>query len=317
MSKTKGRAPIHVCSLSMSPLTAVQKDMKEVEKQYYALSPEQREKDVAMNDKINRLRWVQLSIEYNRQIQLQYVYQHLGDKGNNPRFRQVRMKPLFKAWKREILRQKWQEVRKAVDTKALDQRLTRKFDAFSAQRAELAARSIARGNYMEDPPLKGLIDFAGPLAALNAFQTPESNQTDFYNKGYDYIQSSAVNTISEIPTTEAGIEDPIGNEEIKQRLMSRGLKIQDELVEMPDAEEEIKKNQEMQRERAQKKDSGSSDNKSGGSKTFIFILIIVGIAIAAAAAFIFISRSRAEARRIAELKCQTPTPAPKKGWLRK
>ncbi|EAY22233.1 hypothetical protein TVAG_094080 [Trichomonas vaginalis G3] len=316
MSKTKGRAPIHVCSLSMSPLTAVQKDMREVEKQYNALTPEQREKDVSMNDKINRLRWVQLSIEYNRQIQLQYVYQHLGDKGNNPRFRQVRMKPLFNAWKREILRQKWLEVRKAVDTKALDQRLTRKFDAFSAQRAELAARSVARCDFLKDPPLKGLIDIADPLAALSAFQTPDSNQTDFYNKGYDFVQSSAVNTISELPTQETN-EEPLNNEEIRQRLKSRGIELPDKIEEAPPVEEEVASVKKLSTERS-KKDSGSSDSKKGDSKSFIYVILAVVLAVIAVGVVIYITKARAaEARRIAQLKCATPTPAPKRGWFGK
>ena len=145
MSKysAKGRAPIHVCSLSMSALGNIKKEMRDVDQKYRSLPPQERARDVTLNLTVNRLRWANLALEYNRFTQLQFVYNHLGDKGSSPEMRQVKMRPLFKAWKREVLRQKWQEVREALDSAGIERRFARKKMGFDSQRAELAGRSLS------------------------------------------------------------------------------------------------------------------------------------------------------------------------------
>ena len=219
-------SPIHVCSLSTSSLTIIKKQLEEEEAQYSKLSPNNQ---VDQMRKLDKLRWVQLSMAYYRQVQLQNVFQHLGDKGNNPRFRAVRMRPLFQQWKREVLRQNWEQLRSSLDLKALRRRLEQKKDFFSSQRTELTSRFVANNPKINNPPLECLIPINGPLKDLLSFQTPNSNRPGFYNKGYDYCASDAVKTLSEVPEDE-GQDDWYQKEEsIKSRSIPLNLESDDEI----------------------------------------------------------------------------------------
>ena len=200
--RSKNKAPTHVCSLSMSALNDVQNAMKDVEKDYRT-----QDSDIDVKKQYNVLRWTKLSMEYNRFSQLQFVYNHLGDKGNSPEFRIVRMKPVFRSWKREVLRLKWREVRKALDAAGIEARLSIKKNSFNVQRAKLAERSISALPFLSEAPLSSIIDVRGDIAGLLSFQSPSSVQPGFFNKGYDFVGTEGVKTISDVESDEEGSDD--------------------------------------------------------------------------------------------------------------
>ena len=331
---TESRGVMHVCSLSMSPLTTVKNDLKTVEEKYNLLSEEERQNDQLLLWNFNRLRWTELSMEYNRYIQLQYVYSHLGDRGANPKFRQVKMKPLFKAWKREVLRQNWLDVRKVLDTKALNSRLNRKKDSFSAQRSLLAGKSLAKLGFISQPPLCDLVDVLGPLKALDSFQTPEATTLGFVNRELNYAESSAVRTISEAPTTETVDEEQELNvEQVRNRLRARGLVLQQDIIdgkrrarEEKELQERLEKERLEQEEREKEealKEKGGVVSRLTKPKTpqqkTIAAIVGVGllILIIVVCIFIYIKYKRYEAYKLAQEACKNvPRPTPKKkGWF--
>jgi hypothetical protein len=319
------RSPIHVCSLSLSPLNEVQNKLKDKLAQYERLNDEERTHDKDLNDEINQLRWVELAMQFNRQTKLQSVLQHLGDKGSNPSLRQVKVRPVFNAWKREILRQRWQEVVGLTSNQALASRLTKRFETFSNQRSQVAAKSITNLNLITDKPIIDLLGIDEACDALDSFQTKESQKQENVDEGFDYIASSAVATITELPTAETfdsekpkeGIDD-----EIKQRLKSRGLEIEEE--------EEPKRIMSASERAARNLKREEVKEKSNGLKITIIIVVLLIIGICA---FIFISKRSSNEMKIQQEQCYTatptptpkptkapkvkptPTPTPKKGWF--
>jgi len=220
MSKrATGSSPIHVCTLTLSPLNVVKQQLEDEEHSFSRLQKSEQTEDMVR--KMDRLRWVKLSMSYYRQVQLQNVFQHLGDKGANPKFRAVRMRPLFNQWKREILRQNWEQLRGALDVRSLTKRLEDKKEYFAGQRTELTSRYITNLPKVTNPPLQCLVDIDGPLRELLSFQTPNSNRPGFYNQGYEYCASDAVKTLSEVPEDD-------GQEEWYAGVKSRGLDFEPE-----------------------------------------------------------------------------------------
>ena len=326
-SRRQKRSPVHVCSLSMSPLTAVQRELKDKLDHYSRLSEDERTHDKQLNDEINQLRWVELSMQYNRQTQLQFVLQHLGDKGSNPAFRQAQMRPLFSAWKREVLRQRWHEINEIISNQAYGVRLQKRFDQFANQRTTLAAKNIKNCNFITNKPLLDLINIDDPFENLQSFQTKEAQSAEFYDEGLNYLASSAVKTFSTLPTEETLEENKDKmDEELRQRLIARGLILDDDMPQ----EKLLSASERAVRSHRQE----DIKKKSNALKITIIVVIILIIIIFIA---IFISkRNAAEALRIQQEQCYstytptpkptktprptktpkyTPTPTPKKAWF--
>ena len=333
---TESRGVMHVCSLSMSPLTVVRNDLKTVEEKYNLLSEEERQNDQLLLCNFNRLRWTELSMEYNRYIQLQYVYEHLGDKGEHPKFRQVKMRPLFKAWKREVLRQNWLDIRKGIDAIAMNSRLDRKKDSFSAQRSLLAGKSLAKLGFVNQPPLIDLVDVLGPLAALDAFQTPEATNLGFANQQLDYCASTAVRTLSEAPTTETTDEtEELNIEDVRQRLRKRGLVLQEDLIDgktrrrariqslySEENTKEEEKEEAAPEEQVEERGVFSKITKPSTPKQkaiLALIIIVIIVLLALLGVYIYIRYKRYEAFKIAQEACKNvPRPTPRKSsWFSK
>lgn len=318
------RSPIHVCSLSLSPLYDVQKQLKEKLDRYEQMNSDERTHDKDLNDEINQLRWVDIAMQYNRQIKLQNVLHHLGDKGSNPSLRQVKIRPVFAAWKREVLRQRWEEVVGRTSNQALAARLSKKFETFSNQRSQVAAKSMSNLDLITDKPIIDLLDIDAASIALDSFQTKESQKPENLDQGLNFMASSAVGTFSEIPTAET-MEEPKStdgiDDEIKKRLVSRGLSIE---------EEQPKKIMSSSERAARNLKREEVKEKSNGLKITIIVvvLLIIGICIA-----IFISKRSSSEFKIQQEQCYTatptptpkptrtpkvkatPTPTPKKGWF--
>ena len=305
----KSHPPVHVCSLSMSVLKEVKKELREVEEKYRSMTQEEQTTDVYINDKLNRLRWTNLSMEYNRFSQLQYVYNRLGDKGANPRFRQVKMKPLFNAWKREVLRQKWREARAALDTAGIQKRLSLRKMNFDNQRAQLAAKALSGLDFLNEPPLAGLVELNDDLNNLLSYQSPQSVSLGFFNQGYDFVTTNGVKTFTDIPTSELSADSENNvNEEIRNRLTSRNVsppEIEEEKIdEKVDAKEEAEKLPEKVENEQQKT----------GKTNYIPVIIILVLLVLICAVGGYLAFSG----KLEELKATpTPTPTPKKGWFGK
>lgn len=302
------RSPIHVCSLSMSPLTNVRKELARALEELTTHDSEETADPLnnPVTYDVNRLRWVELSIEYNRQVQLQSVFQQLGNKGNSPRFRAVRMKPLFNAWKREILRANWRDVREALDSKALGQRLDNKKEKFAEQRAELTARSFAQKDTVKEPEISGLVNYKHALEILDSFQTPASVRPGFDNQFLDYCASSAVTTISEVPPSTADEDWAPGS--IKSRGLDGDSLIDDEVPLKSAAERS-----------ATALENQKATNKSNSLKTTI---IVVAVLIAIIAVFLILTKGFGLGgdSDLAKGACPDATPVPscatpKKGWF--
>jgi len=182
------QTPIHVCSLSTSHLTKIKQQIDG-----FSTSKDKRLK--------YRLQWLNVSMEYNRQCQIQNIFQHLGSKANHPRFRVVKMKPFWHQWKKEILRYSWAEFREKVDQRSIETTLTQKQTHFSNQRIELASRAFLKHVSITNPPIKDLLN-QKDSSTLTNFQIPASNRPGFFNLGYNYCESEAVRTFSDFPDSE-------------------------------------------------------------------------------------------------------------------
>ena len=307
----------------MSQLTAIQRELKEKLDHYTSLSEAERTQDKQLNDELNQLRWLELSMSYNRQTQLQFVLHHLGDKGSNPKFRQVQMRPLFSAWKREILRLRWRDVNDIISNQAYGVTLQKRFDQFTNQRTQLTAKNIKNYNFVNNKPILDLIAIDDPFENLNCFQTKEAQSDEFYQQGLNYLASSAVKTFSTLPTEETLDENREQNEELRRRLIARGLILDDE------PQEKLLSASERAYMSSQKEDVKKKSN------ALTITIIIVVLLIICVLIGLYISKMKAdEALRIQQEQCYstitptprptrtpkvkatpTPTPTPKKGWF--
>ena len=286
----------------MSPLTTVRTELKAAEKKFELLSEEERAKDELLCCSVMRLRWTELSMEYNRNIQLKYVYSQLGDKASNPKFRQVKIRSVLGSWKRELLRQKWYDVRNMLNANALGKRMDKKIETFKEQRSLIAGRSIASLGFVSQPLITELIPYEDPLECILAFGMP-STMHFVPDRNYEYLESSAVKTISEVPTDDESIEAI--DEVVKQRLRQRGINLQDDII-----AERKKKEEERITEQAKRKEE--VEKKKNGN-----ILIIIGLVLLAIIGIIvFVKFKRESARKLAEEACKNAKPS-KKGLFGK
>ena len=190
------RRPIHVCSLSMSALKVVDQALEECNLTLESMAPEDRFKARGQIFELNRLRWTQLAMQANQHKQLQYIYQHQGDKGYSPKFRQIKMKPLFKFWRQQLMRENWLQLQKAIYGKSVDKRIQNKSSHFIRQRSHLAAKAFKESINLYTVPNIDLISLSPSLAFLNSFQTPRSVGIGFENIENRFAASEAIKDFS-------------------------------------------------------------------------------------------------------------------------
>ena len=215
--KLQRKSPIHVCSLSLSELTRASKELQEVTDLFNTMTDEDHEKDPSVKNNLQRLRCLNLSMEYNRQTQLQYVLNHLGNKEALPKIRPMKMRPVFRAWKREILRQRWQQINGILTLEYYQNEIGKKKQTFAEQRAQVSSKQI-NAQLLPTVPITDLIPVSG-LECIDNFQLP-SDQKIIAAEEVDYRGTSAVKTFTQYPTTEEGNEL---SPELLERLRARGI----------------------------------------------------------------------------------------------
>jgi hypothetical protein len=297
--------PIHVCSLSMSPLTEAKRNLEVITAKYEMMNPEERTNDEMINNQVNRARWVELAIEYNRNIQIQYVYQHLGDKGTKPEFRQLKIKNALKNWKRELLRLKWKDAANNLNAKSNEKSINKKKENFSFQRSEIAGKSFAYGTSFDPELLNGLLDVDSSIEELFGFQMPQLNTSIPVHDNIEFESSGACTEFSTIPPTE---EDESHNQDYVNKFKKRFREIGDDKAKTVKGEKGRKGKGEQ--EFAVRKRGIESDKKG---KSVVPIIAIISI-ILLITAFLFYKFDLME---YITLPKPTPTPVPKKGWFSK
>lgn len=195
------RPKVHVCSLSLSALRTVSRDLDNFMRQYNASAGISPQEKTRMGFELQRLRWCQLSMEYNQHQQLQYIYQFNGDKAANPEFRKIKLRSVFRFWKREKLRSIWKQVHEEVLKKNIDSRVNNKNDYFMRQRALLSARSFVKGLNFYTVPVEDLVPI-DLIKAIDCFQCPESANFGWENRERGFCESDAVKDFSSDNETE-------------------------------------------------------------------------------------------------------------------
>ena len=187
--------PIHVCSLSMSALREVDDLVNDCSKTIDQMDREEKLKDEGQFKLLNRYRWAQLAMQYNQHMQLQYIYKQQGDKGNYPEFRQIKMKPLFKYWRKQIMRDNWVQLQKAIYKQTSEKKIQDKADHFVKQRALLAGKSFKETINLYTVPTIGLVDLSA-LNYLMNFKGPKSCSLNYENMVADFADSDVVQDFS-------------------------------------------------------------------------------------------------------------------------
>ena len=182
---------------------------------------------------------------------------------------------------------------------------------------------IKNYNFVNNKPILDLIAIDDPFENLNCFQTKEAQSDEFYQQGLNYLASSAVKTFSTLPTEETLDENREQNEELRRRLIARGLILDDE------PQEKLLSASERAYMSSQKEDVKKKSN------ALTITIIIVVLLIICVLIGLYISKMKAdEALRIQQEQCYstitptprptrtpkvkatpTPTPTPKKGWF--
>ena len=179
---------VHVCSLSTSALPRIQASIDDV--------------DATEIDK-HRLMWLKVAMTINRQTQLQSLYSHLGSKGKDPKFRQIRMSAFWNQWKRQSIRADWNQLLLDINHKnALDQVHLNKL-TMDRQRSEIAARNFVKA--LDTTPIDNPLSYLftkEKVSYLYSYENPVSCRPGFYNRGIDFLASSAIRTLSEAPVTD-------------------------------------------------------------------------------------------------------------------
>jgi len=191
MSRTR---PIHVCSLSMSALREVDQLINECTKTIDQLDNEEKLKADEQFSRLNKFRWAQLAMQYNQHKQLQYIYQQMGDKSSHPEFRQIKMKPIFNFWRKQIMRDNWLQLHKAICMQAAEKKIQNKADYFVKQRSLIAAKSFKDSIDLYSVPI-GLVDLS-PLDYLMSFRRPRSCGLNFENMECNLEDSDAIQDFS-------------------------------------------------------------------------------------------------------------------------
>jgi hypothetical protein len=187
------RNAVHVCSLNTSAIKRIAAQAVE--------SAEDGDKDTAC-----RLRWLAVAMEYNRHTQMQYIFQTLGSKEKSPKFRAVRMGPFWQQWKRQSLRSDWATIRECVDKRAIGTDLKYSSRFFESQRVELAARAFQNSEFLKKMPISAILT-PKPVEALYPFTTPGSTRPGYFNQGYNYVESAALTTMSDVSDSETETQE--------------------------------------------------------------------------------------------------------------
>ena len=274
--------PIHICSLSLSSLNKIKEQVE--------ISNKSNNKNLKY-----KMLWINTALEYNRQSQLQNIFQHLGSKANHPKFRTIKMKPFWSSWKKEALRFKWAEFREKVDRKSVDQIINKKQTHFMSQRIELSARSFINSSKFKELPLNKLFNLNNSRS-LHYFQVPSTNKPGNFNLGYNYLESEAIKTFSEFPEseTEEGIvepwEKPLINKNIldEEDIVSEQFAdYSDDIIEKKDSpikerkipklikKEEINNNEEIKKEEIKESLITKPIEKTKNNLYYIIILISI------------------------------------------
>ena len=186
MSEQEPPCRIHVCSLSTSALPRIQASIDQT--------------DAANEDIKFRLMWLKVAVKLNMQTQLQSLYSHLGSKGKDPRFRSIRMATFWRQWKRQTIRDDWQNIFLDLRHKnALNEIHSNKI-MIDRQRSEISARNFVKTPIAQYSPLESLFNNK-QLSYLYAYENPVACRPGYYNRGIDFLASSAVRTLSEAPPT--------------------------------------------------------------------------------------------------------------------
>lgn len=282
---------VHVCSLQTSAIKKIaQQAVEEAEN----------------GDMVTayRLKWLNVAMEYNRQKQMQYVFANLGSKGKSPAFRAIRMRPFWHMWRKESLRIDWNEIRENIDRKMMIQDLSETTRYFESQRIELACRAFAQSPAILQLPLADIVN-SKKVKELYTFQTPGSVRPGYYNQGYNYVESAALSTFSDVSDSEPQTEsvDPWDRpleEEFVELAEERGFieqqkqaeqKVEDRDVPIDEPEEKVEnKSENIQNEQVEKKEEPiekSAKPQSSKKKNVLYIIIaLIAIAILCAASFI-------------------------------
>lgn len=185
---TQMSGKVHVCSLSMSCLTRINNVIHEIEGE-----------DISHEDKL-RLRWLQVAMSFNRQKQLQYIYAQCGSKGNDPKFRSIRMRSFMNQWKRQVIRDDLIEHLKILRHNHHMEQIKATKMQMIAQRSEISARKFPKTVMLDQMTLSSLFTPKESINRLNAFEAPTTCRPGYYNRGYQFLETTAVRTLSTAPT---------------------------------------------------------------------------------------------------------------------
>lgn len=216
------RPKVHVCSLSLSALKGVSRDLENTIHQLNGTKNLSKEDAQNLQYEVNRLRWCELSMEYNQHQQLQYIYQFNGDKAANPEFRNIKLRSVLKFWKRERLRQIWLQAQEKLLKKNMVERLNNKNDYYVRQRALLASKSFIKGLDFYTVPVEDLVPI-DLLNVIDSFQCPASTSFGFENRDHAYCFSDAVKDFSSENETNDTIESNTFEANYREQFISRAV----------------------------------------------------------------------------------------------
>ena len=178
---------IHVCSLSTSALPRIQASIDA-------------QTDADDEDVKFRLMWLKVAVKINMQTQLQSLYAHLGSKGKDPKFRAIRMNSFWNQWKRQVVRDDLQNIFLDLRHKKALNLIHENRIMVDRQRSEISARNFVKNPIAQFSPLVSLFNNK-QIAYLYSYENPISCRPGYYNRGIDFLASSAVRTLSEAPPT--------------------------------------------------------------------------------------------------------------------
>ncbi|EAY17543.1 hypothetical protein TVAG_453710 [Trichomonas vaginalis G3] len=188
---------VHVCSLSTSALSRIQKNIDN-------LSSDDK-KDIK-----HRLMWLKVAIKYNIQEQTQYIYNHCGMKGKDPKFRAIRMAPFYHQWKRQCTRDDWNDLLVRLTHKNALVSIRETMGELHRGRSEIAARNFAKSSVANFCPLISLISSKNDdncdlamkkLDNLISYENPITCRPGYNNRGIEFLATDAVRTLSTVPPT--------------------------------------------------------------------------------------------------------------------
>ena len=314
--------PLHVCSLSLSALKEVERDLEDAQTTIDSLGPEEHFKARGLFLELNRLRWIQLSMQFNQHTQLQYIHQQNSDKSSNPKFRQILMRPLFNFWKEELIRDNWIQLHKSILEKAAEQRIFARADHFQRQRTILTSKHYSMKYDEFDKLTKELL---GPIefSQIDSFMTPRSANPRFQNLNHNYCSSDALGEWSDISEEEDEEEEEYdinGNIEKREINIETNEKQDDEQIDSkhiePESDKEINEIIENEKTKHQKEESDRTlpiaENETIKEQTkkkrispIFIILISVLLTIAIIGVYLFFKHNNSSSEQIVDFAATT------------